>query len=136
MAYFIYEMTFLWNLQVFGRNNLIDFPWSTSLASNSNEITHIYLFITLAKLQRQCLNVSMYVLIYDVSVWGFLLEWSSLRIFKFRNWHLMRGGLVLPDSIPEEKLKIDWKMEDLQARTFWRMLFWDLEQPAPELSSV
>ena len=27
----------------------------------------------------------------------------------------MRVGLVLPNSISEEKLKIDWKMEDLQA---------------------
>ena len=27
----------------------------------------------------------------------------------------MRGGLMLPDSISEEKLEIDWKIEDLQA---------------------
>ena len=25
-----------------------------------------------------------------------------LRVFEFRNWHLMRGGLMLPDSISEE----------------------------------
>ena len=29
-----------------------------------------------------------------------------LRNFEFRNWHAMRGGLMLPDSISEEKLKI------------------------------
>ena len=28
-----------------------------------------------------------------------------LRIFEFRKWHLMRAGLILPDSISEEKLK-------------------------------
>ena len=27
-----------------------------------------------------------------------------LRIFEFRNWHLMRGWLMLPDSISDEKL--------------------------------
>ena len=31
----------------------------------------------------------------------------------------MRGELMLPDSISEEKLEIDWKMEDLQAGPFW-----------------
>ena len=31
----------------------------------------------------------------------------------------MRVGLMLPDSISEEKIDIDWKMEDLQAGTFW-----------------
>ena len=30
-----------------------------------------------------------------------------LRNFEFRNWHAMRGGLMLPDSIFEEKLEID-----------------------------
>ena len=30
-----------------------------------------------------------------------------LRIFEFRNLHLMRGGLILPNSISEEKLKIE-----------------------------
>ena len=30
-----------------------------------------------------------------------------LRIFEFGNLHLMRGRLMLPDSISEEKLKID-----------------------------
>ena len=30
-----------------------------------------------------------------------------LRIFEFRSWHLMRGGLMFPDPISEEKLKID-----------------------------
>ena len=30
-----------------------------------------------------------------------------LRNFEFRNWHTMRGGLMLPDSISEEKLEID-----------------------------
>ena len=30
-----------------------------------------------------------------------------LRNFEFRNWHAMRGGLMLPDSISEEKLEID-----------------------------
>ena len=36
-----------------------------------------------------------------------------LRIFEFRNLHAMRSGLMLPDSISEEKFKIDWKMVDL-----------------------
>ena len=27
----------------------------------------------------------------------------------------MWGGQMLPDTISEEKLEIDWKMEDLQA---------------------
>ena len=27
--------------------------------------------------------------------------------FEFRNWHTMRGGLMLPDSISEEKIEID-----------------------------
>ena len=27
--------------------------------------------------------------------------------------------MMLPDSLSEEKLKIDWKMEDLQAGPFW-----------------
>ena len=31
---------------------------------------------------------------------------------------------MLPDSISEEKSKIDWKMEDLQAGPFWCRLFW------------
>ena len=30
-----------------------------------------------------------------------------LRLFEFHNKHLMRGGLMLPDYISEEKLKID-----------------------------
>ena len=30
-----------------------------------------------------------------------------LRNFEFHNWHAMRGGLMLPDSISEEKLEID-----------------------------
>ena len=30
-----------------------------------------------------------------------------LRNFEFRNWHAVRGGLMLPDSISEEKLEID-----------------------------
>ena len=30
-----------------------------------------------------------------------------LRNFEFCNWHAMRGGLMLPDSISEEKLEID-----------------------------
>ena len=30
-----------------------------------------------------------------------------LRIYEFHNWHAIRGGLMLPDSISEEKLKID-----------------------------
>ena len=30
-----------------------------------------------------------------------------LRNFEFRNWHAMRGGLMLPDSISEETLEID-----------------------------
>ena len=30
-----------------------------------------------------------------------------LRNLEFRNWHAMRGGLMLPDSISEEKLEID-----------------------------
>ena len=55
-----------------------------------------------------------------------------LRNFEFRNWHTMRGGLMLPDSISEEKLEIDWKMEDLQARLFWCRLLMTPEQPAPE----
>ena len=42
-----------------------------------------------------------------------------LRNFEFRNWHAMRGELMLPDSISEEKLEIDWKMKDLQA---WAVL--------------
>ena len=29
-----------------------------------------------------------------------------LRNFEFRKWHTMRGGLMLPDSIYEEKLEI------------------------------
>ena len=41
-----------------------------------------------------------------------------LRIFEFRNWHLMRGRLMMSDSISEEKSKFDRKMEDLQAGTF------------------
>ena len=44
----------------------------------------------------------------------------------------MRGGLMLPDSISEENLEIDCKMEDLQAGPFWCRLLWTLEQPAPE----
>ena len=39
---------------------------------------------------------------------------------------------MLPDSISEEKLKIDWKMEDLQAGLFWCRLLMTPEQPAPE----
>ena len=27
--------------------------------------------------------------------------------FEFRNWHAMRGGLMFPDFISEEKLEID-----------------------------
>ena len=38
-----------------------------------------------------------------------------LRIFEFCCWHLLRDRLMFPNSISEEKLKIDWKMEDLQA---------------------
>ena len=34
-----------------------------------------------------------------------VIEFS--RNFEFRNWHAMRGGLMLPDSISEEKLEID-----------------------------
>ena len=30
-----------------------------------------------------------------------------LRNFEFRNWHAMRGGLMLPDLISEEKIEID-----------------------------
>ena len=30
-----------------------------------------------------------------------------LRNFEFRNWNTMRGELMLPDSISEEKLEID-----------------------------
>ena len=30
-----------------------------------------------------------------------------LRIFEFRNLHLMRGGLILLNTISEEKLKND-----------------------------
>ena len=30
-----------------------------------------------------------------------------LRIFEFHNLHPMRGRLLLPDSISEEKIKID-----------------------------
>ena len=30
-----------------------------------------------------------------------------LRNFEFHNWHTMRGELMLPDSISEEKLEID-----------------------------
>ena len=45
-----------------------------------------------------------------------------LRMYKFCNLHLMRGGLMLPDSISEEKLKIDLEMEDLQAGPFWYRL--------------
>ena len=30
-----------------------------------------------------------------------------LRNFVFHNWHAMRGGLMLPDSISEEKFEID-----------------------------
>ena len=41
----------------------------------------------------------------------------------------MRGGLMLPDSISEEKLKIDRKMEELKAGPFWCRL------PAPEWTS-
>ena len=32
---------------------------------------------------------------------------NDLGIFEFHNWHAMRGGLMLPDSISEEKLEID-----------------------------
>ena len=46
-----------------------------------------------------------------------------LRIFKFCNLHLMRGRLMLPDSISEEKLKFNLKMEDLIVRLFWCRLF-------------
>ena len=38
---------------------------------------------------------------------------------KFCNLHLMRGKLMLPDYISEEKLKIDLKMEDL---VIWAVL--------------
>ena len=55
-----------------------------------------------------------------------------LRIFEFHNLHLIRGRLMLPDSISEKKLKIDWKIEDLWAGSFWCRLHWGLEQPAPE----
>ena len=55
-----------------------------------------------------------------------------LRNFEFHNWHVMRGGPMLPDSISEEKLEIDWKMEDLQAGAFWCRLLMTPEQPAPE----
>ena len=46
-----------------------------------------------------------------------------LRNFEFGNWHSIRGGLMLPDSISEEKLEIGWKMEDIQAGPFWCRLF-------------
>ena len=59
-----------------------------------------------------------------------------LRIFEFRNWHVMRGGLILLDSISEEKLEIDSKMEDLQAGSFWCRLLMTPEQPAPEWPSM
>ena len=55
-----------------------------------------------------------------------------LRNFEFGNWHSIRGGLMLPDSISEEKIEIDWKMEDLQAGLFWCRLLMTPEQPAPE----
>ena len=58
------------------------------------------------------------------------------RISEFSNWYLMRGGLMLPDSIFEEKLKIDRKMEDLQAGPFWCRLFWGHKRPAPEWPSL
>ena len=59
-----------------------------------------------------------------------------LRIFEFRNLHAMRGGLMLPDSISEEKFKIDWKMEDIQAEPLWSRLFSGHNQPAPEQPSL
>ena len=46
--------------------------------------------------------------IFDVDIWNMdpkVIE--VLRICEFRNWHLMMGGLMLPDSISEEKFKID-----------------------------
>ena len=33
-----------------------------------------------------------------------------LRIFDFLSWHAMRGRLMLPESISEEKFKIGVKM--------------------------
>ena len=38
-----------------------------------------------------------------------------LKFFEFSSWHAMGGRPTLPDSISEEKLKIESKMEDLQA---------------------
>ena len=59
-----------------------------------------------------------------------------LKNFEFRNLHIMRGGLMYPNSISEEKLEIDWKMEDLQAGPFWCRLLMTPEQPAPEWASL
>ena len=48
----------------------------------------------------------------------------------------MRGGPMLSDSISEEKLGIDWKMEDLQDGAFWYRLFCGHEQPASDQPSL
>ena len=53
-----------------------------------------------------------------------------LKNFEFRNWHSMRGRLMLPDSISEEKLEIDWKMEDLQAAPSGAGCLWPQNSPA------
>ena len=34
-----------------------------------------------------------------------------LKFFEFSSWHAMGDRPMLPDSISEEKLKIEWKME-------------------------
>ncbi len=48
----------------------------------------------------------------DIILISFISNWYTrviefLRIFEFHNLHLMRVKLMLPDSISEEKLKID-----------------------------
>ena len=58
---------------------------------------------------RGCTVRTMYIsTMYYVMCTGTLSRVIELlRNIEFRNWHAMRGGLMLSDSISEEKLEID-----------------------------
>ena len=66
-----------------------------------------------AKGQRPLLSnrFSIFLLIHAHTYFGlnsiYVRVIKFLRIFEFCNWHAMRGGQMLPESISEEKLEID-----------------------------
>ena len=57
--------------------------------------------------QIQVKKFFFHIIHFFVIVLGFNSVIEFLRNFEFHNWYLMRGGLMLPDSFSEEKLKID-----------------------------